>query len=483
MTEILLWLLMLSGAAILVWGLQSRDRMIQFPFLAVVVFIGWVTPQLLGLTSYPSRPQGALEKTIFMAWLCLLACWAGYVFNRRPARLFEWRFARRRLVWASAVLSLLGAFFFYQVSLLAVDVVATFGGQWTGVITIYAFLARLLAAGFAMALLLHLAKPTWPTLIIVLFGLSFYLDRIVIHGRRAETVELCLMVLMALWFQRRWLPPRSLMIGALLLGALFVNSIGEYRSRMLGKDQYSWSGAGVTEILEIDFAGNLRDIAEGKQPSYELYNAMLSIEATDRRRDFDYGLSLWNGFVQRYVPGQLLRPGVKRSLYIEGGDSARQVFGFVPKFGTTMTGLTDAFQSFWFFGAIKFFLIGFIMSRWWRAARAGNRVAQIVLMLCVSASLHAITHTTHHFFVVFVEIVTFMLPALLYARVPMHRRAMCAPAQAENALDARRQCETDQRVVTGPVRREPDRTRGDGETLTQTTDGLGRSAAAADDAQ
>jgi len=436
MTEILLWLLMLSGAAILVWGLQSRDRMIQFPFLAAVAFMGWVTPQLLGLTSYPSRPPGALEKTIFMASLCLLACWAGYVFNRRPARLFEWRFDRRRLVWASAVLSLLGAFFFYQVSLLAVDVIATFGGEWTGVITIYIFLARLLAAGFAMALLLHLAKPTWPTLIIVLFGLSFYLDRILIHGRRADAVELCLMVLMALWFQRRWLPPRSLMIGAFLLGALFVNSIGDYRSTMLGKDRYSWSGAGVTKILEIDFAGNLHRIVEGEEPSYELYNAMLSIEATDRRLDFDYGLSLWNGFVQRYIPGQFLGPGVKRSLYVEREDSARQLFGLVPHPGSTMTGLTDAFQSFWFFGAIKFFLIGFIMSRWWHAARAGNRVAQMVLMLCVGASLHAITHATHHFFVVFVEIVTFMLPALLYARVPRHRRPMYAPAEAESAFEA-----------------------------------------------
>jgi len=483
MTEILLWLLMFSGAAILVWGLQRRDRMIQFPFLAAVVFIGWVTPQLFGLTSYPSRPPGALEKTIFMAWLCLLACWAGYVVNRRPVRLFEWRFGRRRLAWASAALSLLGAFFFYQVSQLAVDAIERFGGQWTGVITIYVFLARLLTVGFAMALLLHLAKPTWPTLVIVLFGLLFYLDRILIHGGRAAAVELCLMVLMGLWFQRRWLPSRSLMIGAFLVGALFVNSIGDYRSTMLGKDRYSWSGAGVAKILEIDFVGKLLRIVEGEERSFELYNAMLSIEATDRRRDFDYGLSLWNGFVQRYIPGQLLGPGVKRSLYIEKGDSARQVFGLVPHLGSTMTGLTDAFESFWFFGAIKFFVIGFIMSRWWFAARAGNRVAQLVLMLCIAASLEAITHTTHHFFVVFVEIVTFMLPALLYARVPGHQRAMCAPAQAEHALDARRQCETDRRVVTGPVRREPDRSRGDGETLTQTTDGLGRSAAAADDAR
>jgi hypothetical protein len=72
MTKVLLWLLVLSGAAILGWGLQRRDRMIQFPFLAAVVFMGWVTPQLFGLKSYPRRPPGALERTIFMAWLCLL---------------------------------------------------------------------------------------------------------------------------------------------------------------------------------------------------------------------------------------------------------------------------------------------------------------------------------------------------------------------------------------------------------------------------
>ena len=51
MTEVLLWLLVLSGAATPRLGLSATDRMIQFPFLAAVVFMGWVTPQLLGLAS------------------------------------------------------------------------------------------------------------------------------------------------------------------------------------------------------------------------------------------------------------------------------------------------------------------------------------------------------------------------------------------------------------------------------------------------
>ncbi len=32
----------------------------------------------------------------------------------------------------------------------------------------------------------------------------------------------------------------------------------------------------------------------------------MSIEATDRLSDFNFGLSLWNGIVDKIVPGQLI---------------------------------------------------------------------------------------------------------------------------------------------------------------------------------
>ncbi len=426
MTDLLLGLYVSTGIAILAWGLRRRDRMIQYPFLAAGVFVGWVLPQLFGLSSYASWPSGALEKTIVMATLCMAGCWAGYVLNRRRARLFDWELDRRRLVWGSAALMLLGAYFFYQVGQLAADVIAEHGGAWTGIITIYLLLARLLTVGFVIAVVLHLDRPTKATLTMVLFGLAFYLNRIVIHGRRAAMAELTLMALMALWFQRRWLPSRGLMVSILLVGALVINSIGDYRSTMLGGDRYSWSGAGLEAILDIDYVGNLQRIAEGRQGNFELINALYEIEAADRTLNFDYGLSLWNGFVQRLVPGQLVGVDVKQSLYLERWGSAERILGHEAHSGSTLTGITDAFQSFWFFGAIKFVLIGFIMSRWWRAANAGNRVAQMVLMLCISASLHAITHTTNHFFLVFVEIAAFLLPALVFARVTKHHPALAA---------------------------------------------------------
>lgn len=211
------------------------------------------------------------------------------------------------------------------------------------------------------------------------------------------------------------------MLGAFAFGALFVNAIGDYRNTVMGRDQFNWSGAGISEIMKIDFAGNFKRIISGEQEGHELENAMFVIEAADRLMNFDYGFSLWNSFVQRYVPGQIVGANIKRDLYVDSVDSARLVFGQVPRLGTTSTGLADAFQSFWYFGALIFFGIGLVMARWWCAAVGGNRVAQVVIMLCVSAALHAITHTTHHFPLVFVQIGAFLVPALLYARVSVRQ--------------------------------------------------------------
>jgi hypothetical protein len=314
-----------------------------------------------------------------------------------------------------------GAFFFHQVSVLAPDATEQYGGAWTGIITIYFFFSRLLTVGMAIALILHLNKPGWLTLSVLLFDLTFYLDRIVIQGRRAETVELGLMVLMALWFQRRWLLPRWAMLGLLVTGSLLVNSIGDYRRTMLGDSVTSWSGAGLGEVLEIDYVGNLRRLVAGESGNHELENAVMTIEAVDRTLIFDFGLSHWNGLVNAYVPAQWVGAEFKQALTVALENPTYPELRYVPNPGSTHTGLSDAFMSFWYFGALKFFIIGWIMSRWFRGATRGNLVAQIVVMLSISASLHAITHSTHQFFTVFVQIAAFLLPVLVFARQKRRR--------------------------------------------------------------
>ena len=134
------------------------------------------------------------------------------------------------------------------------------------------------------------------------------------------------MVLFALWFNRRWAPPRTLIIGAFIAGALFINSAGDYRSTMLGEDRTSWSGAGLKDVLAIDYVGNLARIATGEGGGEEVRNAVFTIEAVDRRLRFDYGFSLWNGFLHNYVPKQFVGADFKSALTIDLEDDAYTEF-------------------------------------------------------------------------------------------------------------------------------------------------------------
>jgi len=433
MSKLLLGILIVGCLLILSWGLKRQSRMIQYPFLVAAVYLGWMVPQFMGLTKNSYLPYGALSKTLVMAILCLGAVYLGYTISPRPARLFWWRFDERRLLIGSLVFSLLGAFFFFKVSQLAVEVTAEHGGAWTGAITIYIFFARLLTIGLVIAIILHLMKPRWQTLVIISFDLLFYLDRIIIKGRRSAMVELALMVLMAAWFHRRWLPSRWAFVGGLVGGALLINSIGNYRSTMLGEDQTTWSGAGLQQIMEIDFIGNLQKIAEGESESYELHNAVMNIEAADQLLVFDYWLTLWNNFVNSFVPGQWVGKDLKQAMMLNFGNSAQAYYGYVSNFGSTNTGLSDAFQSFWYFGAIKFFLAGLIMRRWYQAGVNGNIAARIILMLIIADSLLIITHGSREFYMGFIQLAAFLLPVLLFARIKPVRYGKARSHTAEES--------------------------------------------------
>lgn len=423
MSNFLLLLVLGMCVSIIIWGLMRPERAIQFPFLGVVGFSAYVLPQLYGSSQLPMVPASALEKTLLMSIFCLVAAYFGYVNNKRPALLFgQWLYNYRKLQLASIWLTTVGVYFFYKMNLLAPEVSLAYGGAWTGPITIYAFLSGLLTLGFILALNLHLRRPSFVTLVVMLIGVALYLDRIVIHGRRRALIELGIIVLMALWFHRRWVPPRWAIIAAVVVGTLVINAIAQYRGLMLEEDRSTWTGAGVAEISEIDFVGNLMDTLKGRKAGYDGLNAIYYIDATDRELNFDYGLSLYNKFINEYIPGQIIGKDVKRALKIEFGNSYGDL-GHVFHAGTTNTGIGDAFKSFWYFGFVKFLLIGYLMSRWFRAAERGVLAAQVIVSAIAYYGIAAFGFSTDAFFIRFVFLGIFLLPVLMYARVRINAPA------------------------------------------------------------
>jgi hypothetical protein len=371
------------------------------------VLTGFALPQLIGLCNDPFLPPGALESTLIMAILSAIMCWLGAKMANPPRQPPAWIHDDNRLLIVSAALSLLGGYFYYAISRLPEEM--TENTQWTGLPVAYLFFARMLTYGFALAVLMYARNGSKLALAVALYGASFYFDRIVIGGRRQETGEFFMIILLAWWFQRDRCIPRPLMLAGLIFGALVVNSIGDYRAASGSKEGPKWS-----DISNIDFVGNLERLTEHGGP--ELTNAVYVFAAVKRTMEFDFGIIHWNALVFSYVPAQLVGSELKNALYVPIVSPVYEVFFYEPALGTTYTGFSDAFQSFWYFGCLKFFLIAFILQKLWWAARGGSLTGQLLYMLLPIQSLEAITHSTHSFVAPWLHIAMFLLPALFLAR-------------------------------------------------------------------
>ncbi|GAA5624395.1 hypothetical protein Brsp04_04294 [Brucella sp. NBRC 12952] len=406
MTLALTWIFVGLVMSLMAGGLLlSAQRMYQFPFLAGVMTFGFLLPQVPALAHDQFLPSGAYAKTMIMGILSLAMLALGWRLTKRPIAFLSMSFSERRLVWAAAALSAFGAAFYYLLSRLPGEV--SIGMQMTGMPVVYLFFAQLMPYGLAIALLCFARRPSWIALAIIGFDLVFYLDRILVTGKRAEAIQLLLMILLSLWFYRRWVVPRVLMALGILAGTFLMTSMGDYRQITRAA-----SGFVLNDIMEIDYAENFNETLE--RGGLEMRNAVQRIDEIDRRLEFDYGKFHWNRVVFTFVPAQLVGSKLKDALQFDTPKPSRD---YNPLTGTTETGLVDAFGSFWYFGALKFLLLAWVMRRLWETAMAGEMLGQLVYMLSIVPAMHAISHQTDWVIPVWIHMAIFLIPVLSLCRI------------------------------------------------------------------
>lgn len=426
------WTVTAMLVAIVLWLLGSAflrpRRFYELPFLAGVMTFTFILPQLPGILNDPFVPETDYVRTIAIAISCVLMMKLGWESTRRPFPFFRQTFDEARLLQVAAVLSLAGAFFYYRLSHLPGELVV--GVQMTGMPVIYLFFARLMTYGLAIAFLCFARRPSLAASAIIGLDLLLYLERIVVTGKRAETVELALIIMLAFWFHRGTLIPRWAVVLGLAAGLFTMTSMADYRQITRAND-----GPVAQQISQIDLVGNFRTLLE--EGGSEMRNAIHRTTATSRDMRFDYGKVHWNNLVFNFVPAQLVGVSLKQSLMFDLPPPARD---YAPLTGTTETGMADAFQSFWYFGALEFFLLAYVVARIWAAALEGWTSAQIAYMLSVVPATHAISHVTDWVLQVWVHMALFLTPALLYALVPRSEAGAPPSAAADDlptALAAR----------------------------------------------
>jgi len=412
MNTFLVFCLLGSTLLLLGWGMLRPQRVYEFPFLTGVITFSFILPQVPGLAAETFLPEGAFTRTAVFMMLCLFMCWWGWSGKAKPFSFFRIDFDEGRLLIVAAVLSVAGAYFYYKLSRLPGEL--TIAVQMTGVPVIYIFFSRLLSYGLAIAAICLARRFSWWTLSILAFDLVFYLDRIFITGKRAEAVELVMIFALAWFFYKGRAIPRTLVITALFLGTLTMNSMGDYRAITKANDSTPvWD-----DIAKIDVVGNLEKVL--RDGGDEMRNAILRINATSNSLEFDYGKFHWNRLIFSFVPAQLLGADVKQSLMLPMPTMPRD---YDPIVGTTETGMSDAFQSFWYLGAFKFFILAYLMRRIWVTANQGEFAAQFTYVLSIIPSMHAISHQTDWVLMVWVHMVMFAAPIMFFAVIPRGSRS------------------------------------------------------------
>ncbi len=238
------------------------------------------------------------------------------------------------------------------------------------------------------------------------------------------------------WFIWKRVPPRAVVVCAILGGAFVSYNISVYRSAM--HDASLFGGGKGANLSELE------QMKEVTDKGTEMRNAVYYIAATETLGAYDFGLFQWNQLIFRNFPAQIFGRSAKENLMSLGGllhlgANAERASGYEAALGTTTGGITDAFASFWYFGCLEFFVIGYFMRRFYESAVRGAPVWQLGCALLTVDSLLAITHTTDHALTPWVQAGLFLGPTLIYARVRPGegKRDIISAAPASNGTSFR----------------------------------------------
>lgn len=398
-------LLILTCLWLLLEGLTRPGKVYEFPFLAAAITTAWVLPQLPGLAVDPFLPPGSYERAVGFTAACLAACRIGWRPQPPAMAAFRWAMDEKRLLIAAAILSVGGGYFYYLLSRVPGDLAVASG--MTGWAVVMFFFSKLLPYGMTIALLCLVHRPSPLAIAIVAVDALFYVDRIFVTGKRAETTGLILMIALAVWFYHRRAIPGIVVVLGMVFGMLSTTSTHDYRELTRADGAPT-----LSKLADISLIGNFEKLLS--QGGAEMQNAILRMNMVAHNQQYDFGLSNWNILVFNFIPAQVVGPRFKASLMVDG--SAQIERDYSPLSGTTETGMTDAFASFWYFGWIKFLLIAYVLSRLYGSAMSGQIVPQILYILLIVSGMQTITHHTQAILSEAIQIMVFVMPLLLFAR-------------------------------------------------------------------
>lgn len=397
MTYFLFFTLCALSAFFLIRGLWRKDGIYQFPVIFSAAFAFSTVPQLVNYVFYPPRlpPQvyadHGVDYGILMCILCLVAGVAGYYAPLRQAPVGLRRLLpdvhAERMFWAGVALGLIGLYGSMRVDALAGGFRARFteGGhydlEWTGAPVLWIYVGKCLWFALPLCLLGVLRRGTILKWMISAALLLYPVMSIIFLGRRSATFGLAVILLLSLWFQKRWAPPRVVAIAGMAVGGMLIILLPHYRMEANKTGDIKMA----IEQVNVDEAVNLY-LQGGRSEGME--NLILGIPARMYTGSFTYGAGFWNAVVEDLVPAQIVGRETKNALVLQIGQTDAVAFGeycgLLPEYGAFQTGPYSVYTEFWFFGCLLYAVVGLGYRHLWFLASEQELLSAQVLYVVVA---------------------------------------------------------------------------------------------------
>jgi hypothetical protein len=415
MAEVYLIALIALLAAVIVHGLASPVRFYEYPWFMTVVFATFIAPQAISLYRFPAiASPSAVEAALLMSLLCALACVIGY---RAPPNQWIVGHAQvaindNRLFHVGILFLLCQIVFNYLIS--RMSDADRGSSMWTGRVTIYLFFASLGYPGFAICLSRALTRHDAASWFWTVIGSITPVVAGVFYGRRETTALFLLTVALTLYFRRRYVFPRIVVGGAIVVAMLAIPATAQYRS--------ATTSHGLSRVTAIDFVGNFQRYLD-HPVDLELRNAAMMIEATSHAGEYGLGRAYWDQLVFRFVPAQIVGLQTKEALMFRSSDEwLRHEFaarGYRAIVGATSTGMGDPYVEFGYFGALFFAVLAVVFKSLWAASLPrDSEFAQLLYIQTSTSAMRAITHQTSDYLPGLAYNLIFLGLAALYSRRP-----------------------------------------------------------------
>jgi hypothetical protein len=407
--------------------IREPGKIYHYPYFMAMVFGVFILPQAVSLIRFPGAASEQLvQRVLLITCLCLASCLVGYrfSFHIRVPICMSGSIHHGRLFHAGLLFVSCGLGFGFLLSHMEIRT-SEFGG-WTGPATVCGFFQQLCYPGFAICLMLALRRPTLFVWLATLVGTIVPVQNIIV-GRREPAALFLLTIGLTLYFRRRMLPSRWLVITLILGSTFLIPSTGAYRQYQTADD---WQAFGQVDVL-----GHFKEFLN-EDPVLELRNAAMLIEATRRSGEYEYGAGYWNHLVFRFVPAQILGHKFKTSLMIhrsgEGLEQELAGMDYSNPRGSTVTAMGDSFQQFGYFGCLFFVISAAFFRGLWRAAIPRDALfAQLLYMETCTSAMRAVTHWTLDFLPGLLYNLAFLAAAMIYARGESPKSDGFGPASEE----------------------------------------------------